>query len=134
MLLKPAQLQAMKTTVSERTGKPVTTGAGYGLGIGRTGSACGAWGHSGELLGYDVSTAFSEDGRHQAILMMNQDATTLPKPAFALYKPAPRKSILRLIVGRDAPQRPPEGTPWRLVPAMSERLIIPVSRRTRLVK
>jgi D-alanyl-D-alanine carboxypeptidase len=84
-LLKPAQLRAMKTTVSERTGKVVTAGAGYGLGIGRTGASCGGWGHSGELPGYDVNTAITEDGRRQAVLMINQDATTLPKPAFARY-------------------------------------------------
>ena len=74
----------MKTTVSERTGK-IVTGSGYGLGIGRTGGSCGGWGHTGELPGYDVNTAFSEDGRRQAVLMINQDGTTLPKPAFALY-------------------------------------------------
>jgi len=83
-LLKPNQLQAMKTTVSERTGKP-SVSSGYGLGIGRTGAWCGGWGHSGELPGYDVSTAISENGRRQAVLMINQDATTLSKPAFALY-------------------------------------------------
>jgi D-alanyl-D-alanine carboxypeptidase len=83
-LLEPAQLQAMKTVVSERTGR-VTNGSGYGLGIGRTRSSCGGWGHTGELPGYDVSTAFTENGRRQAVLMMNQDATTLAKPAFALY-------------------------------------------------
>ena len=35
--------------------------------------------------GYDVSTAFSEDGQRQAVLMINQDTSTLPKPARALY-------------------------------------------------
>ena len=84
-LLKPAELQAMKTTVSERTGKVVTSGIGYGLGIGRSGASCGGWGHSGELPGYDTSTVFSENGRRQTVLMINQDATTLPKPALALY-------------------------------------------------
>ena len=85
-LLKPAQLQAMKTTVSERTGKLVTSGPGYGLGIGRTGtSSCAGWGHTGELPGYDTSMASTADGRRQAVLMMNQDATTLAKPAYALY-------------------------------------------------
>ena len=80
----------MKTTVSERTGKVVATARGYGLGIARSGIArpsvavgvsCAGWGHSGELAGYDVSTAFSEDGRRQAVLMINQDASTLAKPA-----------------------------------------------------
>jgi D-alanyl-D-alanine carboxypeptidase len=83
-LLEPAELQAMKTTVSERTGR-VTSGSGYGLGIGRLRSSCGGWGHTGELPGYDISAAFTANGRHQVVLMMNQDATTLPKPAFALY-------------------------------------------------
>ena len=46
---------------------------------------CGAWGHSGELPGYDVQSAFSENGRRQVILMISQDATTLPKAAYALY-------------------------------------------------
>ena len=93
-LLKPEQLQAMKTTVSERTGKVVAYGPGYGLGIAHSGTArpsaavnlpCAGWGHSGELPGYDVSAAFSEDGRRQAVLMLNQDATTLPRPALVLY-------------------------------------------------
>ena len=80
--------------MSERTGKPVASGPGYGLGIGRSGVArpsiavnvsCAGWGHSGELAGYDVSTAFSEDGRRQAVLMINQDASTLAKAALPLY-------------------------------------------------
>ena len=93
-LLEPKELRAMKTVVSERTGKVVSSGPGYGLGIARSGVArpsvavnvsCAGWGHSGELAGYDVSTAFSEDGRRQAVLMINQDASTLPNPARALY-------------------------------------------------
>jgi D-alanyl-D-alanine carboxypeptidase len=84
-LLKPDELHAMKTTVSERTGKVVTTGSGYGLGIGRVGGSCAGWGHTGELPGYDVSTVFSENGRRQAVLMINQDGTTLPKRALVLY-------------------------------------------------
>jgi D-alanyl-D-alanine carboxypeptidase len=84
-LLAPAQLRAMKTTVSERTGKLVSSGPGQGLGIGRAGIHCVGWGHSGELPGFDVQTVFSEDGRRQAVLMINQDATTLPKPALPLY-------------------------------------------------
>ena len=82
-LLEPAQMREMKSIVSERTGKP-TAGPGMGLGIGRT-PRCGGWGHSAELPGYDVSTAFSENGRRQMILMISQDATTLPKAAYALY-------------------------------------------------
>jgi D-alanyl-D-alanine carboxypeptidase len=93
-LLEPEQLRAMTTTVSERTGRLVGLGAGYGLGIGHSGVArpsiavnvsCAGWGHSGEFPGYDVSTAFSEDGRRQAVLMINQDASTLAKDALPLY-------------------------------------------------
>ena len=84
-LLPPAQMRAMKTTVSERTGKLVSSGQGHGLGIARAGTNCVGWGHSGELPGFDVQTVFSEDGRRQAVLMINQDETTLPKPALPLY-------------------------------------------------
>lgn len=84
-LLPPAQMRAMKTTVSERTGKLVFSGQGHGLGIARAGTNCVGWGHSGELPGFDVQTVFSEDGRRQAVLMINQDETTLPKPALPLY-------------------------------------------------
>ena len=93
-VLEPEQLKAMKQTVSERTGKPAASGPGYGLGIARSGIArpsvavgvsCAGWGHSGELAGYDVSSAFSEDGRRQAVLMINQDASTLAKDALPLY-------------------------------------------------
>jgi D-alanyl-D-alanine carboxypeptidase len=91
-VLRPAELKAMKTLVSARTGKSVTAGSGYGLGIARNRSC---WGHSGELPGYDVSPAFSEDGNRQVILMINHDATTLPKPAFALYKRLIKKAACR---------------------------------------
>ena len=84
-LLRPRQLRAMKQTVSQKTGKDAAGGAGYGLGIAQTNNACGGWGHSGELPGYDVNSAFSEDGRRQAVLMINQDATTLAKPALPRY-------------------------------------------------
>jgi D-alanyl-D-alanine carboxypeptidase len=93
-LLAPQQLQAMKTIVSERTGKVVRSGPGYGLGIAHSGVgrpsvavgvSCPGWGHSGELGGYDVSDVFSEDGRRQAVLMINQDASTLAKKALPLY-------------------------------------------------
>jgi D-alanyl-D-alanine carboxypeptidase len=93
-LLKSEQLKAMETRVSERTGEVASSGPGYGLGIARSGVSrpsaavnvsCVGWGHSGELAGYDVSTAFSENGQRQAILMINQDASTLAKNALPLY-------------------------------------------------
>jgi D-alanyl-D-alanine carboxypeptidase len=84
-LLKPAQLRAMKTTVSERTGKAVAAGPGAGLGIGRAPISCANWTHAGELPGYQVAALSSADGRRQTVLMVNQDGSTLPKRAFALY-------------------------------------------------
>ena len=53
-LLKPEQMQAMKTIVSDRTGKVVAAGPGDGLGVGRQPLSCGGWGHGGELPGYEV--------------------------------------------------------------------------------
>jgi D-alanyl-D-alanine carboxypeptidase len=78
-LLRPKQQQAMKTTVSERTGKVVVAGPGDGLGIGRSPLTCGGWVHSGELPGYQVEGLSSGDGRRQVVLMVNQDGSTLPK-------------------------------------------------------
>ena len=83
-LLSPKQLQAMKTTVSERTGKVVVAGPGNGLGIGRSPLSCGGWGHSGELPGYQVHAISSGDGRRQVVLMVNQDGSTLPKRVITL--------------------------------------------------
>jgi D-alanyl-D-alanine carboxypeptidase len=86
-LLKPKQLQAMKTTVSYRTAKVVAAGPGIGLGIGRTpiSASCVGWTHAGELPGYEVAAISSGDGRRQVVLMANQDRSTLPKRAVALF-------------------------------------------------
>lgn len=78
-LLRPAQLQSMKTTVSERTGTVVGTGPGDGLGVGRVPLSCGGWGHGGELPGYQVEAITSGDGRRQVVLVVNQDGSTLAK-------------------------------------------------------
>jgi D-alanyl-D-alanine carboxypeptidase len=83
-LLSPEQLRAMKTTVSERTGKAVAAGPGSGLGIGRSPLSCGGWSHAGELPGYQVAAIASGDGRRQVVLMVNQDGSTLPKHALRL--------------------------------------------------
>ena len=85
-LLKPNELRAMKTTVSYDTGKVVTAGPGMGLSIGRPPIPCGvAWTHGGELPGYEVVAISSGDGRRQVVLMANQDRSTMPKRAVALY-------------------------------------------------
>ena len=83
-LLKPRQMQAMKTNVSERTGK-VVAGPGYGLGIGMSPLTCGGWTHGGELPGYQAQAISSGDGRRQVVLMVNQDPSSLPKRVNTLF-------------------------------------------------
>ena len=84
-VLKPQQMTAMKTVVSVRTGKTVASGPGDGLGIGRAPIACVGWSHGGELPGYEVIAVSSANGRRQTVLMMNQDHSTAPKRAVALF-------------------------------------------------
>jgi D-alanyl-D-alanine carboxypeptidase len=84
-LLRPSQLQAMKTTVSERTANVVAAGPGEGLGIGRLPLTCGGWGFGGELPGYQVQAISSGDGRRQVVLMVNQDPSSLPKRVNTLF-------------------------------------------------
>jgi len=85
-LLKPQQMTAMKTVVSLRTGKTVVgSGPGDGLGIGRPPYACVGWSHGGEFPGYEAFAISSADGRRQTVLMMNQDRSTAPKRAVALF-------------------------------------------------
>ena len=70
-LLRPKEMRAMTTTV------PIVPGAGYGLGIARTRTACGtAWMHGGDIPGYLTSAQTSVDGRRQAVVMVNTDTLT----------------------------------------------------------
>jgi len=92
-LLKPEQMTAMKTTVSLRTGKIVTSGPGDGLGIGRPQISCVGWSHGGELPGYEVFAISSADGRRQTVLMMNQDRSTAAKRAVALFDKLSEKAF-----------------------------------------
>ena len=74
-----------ETTVSQKTGKDAAAGAGYGLGIARTNNACGGWGHSGELPGYDVSTRVQR-GRPSPGRPDDQPGRDhAPKPALPRY-------------------------------------------------
>jgi D-alanyl-D-alanine carboxypeptidase len=67
-LLDPAQLDAMKSTVPMEKGYP----ASYGLGIMKFNSACGAvWGNGGDIAGYSSLFQNSEDGKHQAGVIVN---------------------------------------------------------------
>jgi D-alanyl-D-alanine carboxypeptidase len=77
-VLQPDLLKATKTMVAARD----AGAAGYGLGLMRWSTACGpAWGHDGGIAGYWVRSYSTEDGRRQAVLMINQDADTLARPA-----------------------------------------------------
>jgi D-alanyl-D-alanine carboxypeptidase len=57
-VLRPDLLRQMRTTVP-------AAGFDYGLGIGEISLPCGgtAWGHAGNLPGFDTFTAVTEDGR-----------------------------------------------------------------------
>ncbi|MFG1942183.1 serine hydrolase domain-containing protein [Nonomuraea sp. NPDC048826] len=61
-LLKPEQLKEMKTTVKPKNFLP---GFEYGLGMFRVKLSCGgyAWGHGGDIDGYETRNGVTEDGR-----------------------------------------------------------------------
>jgi len=89
-LLQPELVKAMKTTVptgSRDSGTGATGANGYGLGLMRWPTACGpGWGHDGGLPGYWTRSYSSENGRRQAVLMINHDPETLAIPARAMYQ------------------------------------------------
>lgn len=79
-LLKPAQLKAMKQTI-EAPGFPA--GWSYGLGLIKMKLSCGgyAYGHGGDIDGYDTRTAITEDGRAATVAV-----TALPTTEPAMLK------------------------------------------------
>ncbi|MEV8394662.1 MULTISPECIES: serine hydrolase domain-containing protein [unclassified Streptomyces] len=72
-LLKPAQLKEMRTTVPAE-GDPVP-GTRYGLGLMSKPLSCGglAWGHGGDIPGYETRGGVTESGRS-----VNVSVTVLP--------------------------------------------------------
>jgi D-alanyl-D-alanine carboxypeptidase len=77
-VVAPASLRAMLTTADDPQGD--FPGQGYGLGIARFPTRCGvAWGHNGDTPGYVVYALSSRDGRRQAVLLVNEDAESLPQ-------------------------------------------------------
>jgi len=77
-LLPPNLLAAMKTTIPSGG----DLGQRYGLGLEEYETQCGtAWGHSGSFPGYLNYAFSSEDGKHQAVLMINADPTAMPSLA-----------------------------------------------------
>jgi D-alanyl-D-alanine carboxypeptidase len=71
-LLPPRQLAEMKTIVLIQGGPD-----GYGLGLQRLTLRCGTvWGHAGSVPGFSTLAASSEDGSHQAVVMVNATLQT----------------------------------------------------------
>jgi D-alanyl-D-alanine carboxypeptidase len=67
-LVSPRLLGQMRHTV------PLAPGVGYGLGIIRGETPCGTlWGHDGSFAGYLTDALSSPSGRHQMVLLMNQN-------------------------------------------------------------
>jgi D-alanyl-D-alanine carboxypeptidase len=89
-LLRPGLLKAMKTTVptgSPDSGTGATGATGYGLGLMRWPTSCGpGWGHDGGVVGYWTRSYSSENGRGQAVLMINHDPETLAISARAMFQ------------------------------------------------
>ena len=82
-LLKAGLLREMKETVPVEGAPP---GAGYGLGLTRYGTSCGnAWGHNGAFGGFFSDVYTSENGRHQALLMVNLDETSWTEDFDSLF-------------------------------------------------
>jgi D-alanyl-D-alanine carboxypeptidase len=78
-LLHPAQLREMKTTLAEGT-KSDLPGSRYGLGLESLRLSCGrAWGHGGNFPGYLAYSLTSDDGNRQAVVLLNEDPSSLPK-------------------------------------------------------
>ena len=73
-LLKPAQLAAMKHTV-KATGMPA--GWEYGLGLVKMPLTCGgvAWGHGGDIDGYETRNGITEAGRAATVAVTALPAT-----------------------------------------------------------
>jgi D-alanyl-D-alanine carboxypeptidase len=67
-VLKPAQLTAMMTTVAAPGFEP-TEGWEYGLGIARHALPCGghAWGHGGDIQGFETRNLVTTDGRSAVV-------------------------------------------------------------------
>ncbi|WP_350275115.1 serine hydrolase domain-containing protein [Kribbella sp. HUAS MG21] len=75
-LLEPAQLKAMLTTVAA-PGLDVTEGGRYGLGIATVPLSCGgfAWGHGGDIFGFETRNGVTTDGREAALAVTSMPTT-----------------------------------------------------------
>jgi D-alanyl-D-alanine carboxypeptidase len=78
-LLPPRLLREMEMTIPEGSQVDIA-GQRAGLGLQRFPTVCGvAWGHNGTFPGHVVYAFSSRNGRRQAVLMLNEDASSLPK-------------------------------------------------------
>ena len=70
-LLEPAQLAEMETTVPAPGFEPQQDDWSYGLGIARRTLGCGvvAWGHGGDVQGFESRNLVAEDGRSAAVVV-----------------------------------------------------------------
>jgi len=83
-LLSDGLLREMKETVPVEGAPP---GAGYGLGLTRAGTPCAtAWGHNGAFGGFYSDAYTSENGRHQALLMVNLDESSQTEDIKLLFE------------------------------------------------
>lgn len=75
-LLRPDLLTAMKQYV--RVGDPTITNLSYGLGLGRLALPCGgeAWGHGGDVNGFQTLTAVTVDRHGRIVRAANVFANT----------------------------------------------------------
>ncbi|GAA1581430.1 serine hydrolase domain-containing protein [Kribbella karoonensis] len=75
-LLRPAQLKEMLTTVPA-SGLDVTPGGRYGLGIAARPLPCGgyAWGHGGDIFGFETRNEVTTDGREAALAVTSMPTT-----------------------------------------------------------
>lgn len=76
-MLPQRLMAAMRTTVDASSEEG--PGARYGLGLQRFRTPCGAaWGHGGNFPGYVTYVYSSPSGGRQAVLMVNEDPSSLP--------------------------------------------------------
>jgi D-alanyl-D-alanine carboxypeptidase len=81
-LLKPGMLRAMRSHTLPPAGGFDIKGQTTGLGLERFPMRCGiAYGDNGDIPGFFTYAFTSPNARHQAVLMVNQDAMSLPKAA-----------------------------------------------------
>jgi D-alanyl-D-alanine carboxypeptidase len=80
-LLPVRELREMETTISEGAHSDLP-GSRYGLGLESFRLPCGqAWGHGGNFPGYLVFSLSSRNGNRQAVVLVNEDPSSLPNRA-----------------------------------------------------